>query len=134
VQGGPRGAKSCTVISRHKRDFDPNQTRRKYPGDAGLPEVGAAPGGDPRSREARRVLSTARDLLSLSLLVGDAPEGCATVSPHEQLCYWQSSNQARGHEILAEIADDDGRLRMACELPLDGSPRAAETCTVTRAH
>jgi len=132
TQGGPRAEQSCTVISRKSRDFDPEKTRRAFPGEALEAEMRTAPDEDPRAWEAHRVLSTARDLRALSLLVGDAPTRCATVSARDQLCYWHLSNQASGHETLAAIPDTRGRAWLACELPLDGSSRSANSCTVTK--
>src|SRR5262245_35092891 len=60
---------------------------------------------------------------------GDA-ERCVFSSPGLELCVWRI---AKGDDAWSALADADassGDLNLLCELPIDGSPRAEDSCRV----
>lgn len=122
----------CRIYARESRDFDADRTESDY----GLAE-GMAPsakGDSKRERErnqALRVLASRTTMTALSDLVGQVPTSCEPTSSESQRCVWRFGNQALGHEIFGVIAGTKKRVDLTCALPLDGSPRAPQSCKAT---
>lgn len=72
-------------------------------------------------------LDNARLLLDLSRRLGDAPDVCHT-GLQQQTCIWRLSAETVARTFAAARAGRPHELR--CTLPLDGSDRAAGSCTV----
>jgi hypothetical protein len=102
--GGPRGPDSCGIYARESHDYS---------------------GG---REQALRALEEARTLAALSSLVGDLPHSCREEVPGTRTCIWRVSNREAGYGLLAAAADANGQLRLVCEIPVDGGPRAAGSC------
>ena len=103
---------------------------------AGLPPVSAASGSDSleqRRTRARIELSVARTLVELSHLVGDVPDLCRT-GLGIQNCEWQLRPESEGHERLAVLGATDAAATLRCAVPLDGTPRRADTCSLDAAE
>jgi hypothetical protein len=85
-------------------------------------------------REAHARIAAARTLVALSRLVGAAPDQCvpSPLDPGRQVCLWRATSQTQGHGTLAVsvLAPLQKKVRMSCELPLDGGPRDADSCFV----
>lgn len=115
IDGGPRTEGSCVghALAAGK-----------------LPAVSATGGAPGEHREAAaQRLAAARTVRELSELLGDAPDKCLT-GMGVQRCAWSLSEEMPGHELVAELATAPGALELSCLVPLDGSPRAADSCTV----
>lgn len=84
--------------------------------------------------EANARIAAARTLVALSRLVGAAPDQCvpSPLDPGRQVCLWRATSQTQGHGTLAVsvLAPLQKKVRMSCELPLDGGPRDADSCFV----
>ena len=74
-------------------------------------------------------LDQARDLASLSRLVGTTPQ-CSELGDMA-VCSWEVTNRMPGYKILKPLAGTRGRVFLVCELPVDGSGRAYGSCTVS---
>lgn len=85
-------------------------------------------------QQAKARIAAARTLVALSRLVGAAPDQCvpSPLAPERQVCLWRATNETEGHGTLAVsvLAPMQKKMRMSCELPLDGSPRAPDSCFV----
>lgn len=98
-------------------------------GDAWLPPVSAGPDVSERARQAAtRALAAARDVTSLSRLVGDAPETCQTLWGG-QLCRWGLRLERLASPDLALLTEGQGDKELRCLLPLAGG-RADGSCAV----
>ena len=79
-----------------------------------------APGGD-ASIEARTTKA------EISELAGGDPARCVFSAPGLELCSWRIEAGSEAWTGLAS-AEGAGDLNLVCELPIDGSPRAADSC------
>ena len=61
--------------------------------------------------------------------LGSGPRRCVRSRAGHQLCGWIVTNRSAIWEPLAEELDTPRRINVLCELPDDGSPRAADACT-----
>lgn len=75
-------------------------------------------------------LKAARTLGDLVRLIGASPK-CQPLDEKQRICSWNISNRRPGYPILAPILDTDRRVFVICELPMDNSPREAESCTIS---
>lgn len=92
-----------------------------------LPAVSAAAGP---MRDPGAELAEARTATSISHFLGDGPKRCRT-RRDDQLCDWEVESTELGHAPLARLARAaSGRIRLRCQLPLDGSPRRPSSCDV----
>jgi hypothetical protein len=66
----------------------------------------------------------------ISELAGDDPARCVFSAPGLELCSWRIEAGSPAWTSLAS-ASGGGDLNLLCELPIDGSPRAEDSC---RAH
>ena len=100
----------------------------------GLPPVSAALANALALQPARVMdrLAHARTIAELSHFVGDVPRRCRTGSG-EQACAWLLLPGTHGHDRIAPRGEAVGPVALRCVLPLDGSPRSAESCSVTAA-
>jgi hypothetical protein len=64
----------------------------------------------------------------LSRYAGAEPERCVFSGPDLELCSWRIDRSAPAWAALAEPLDVAADLNLLCELPMDGSPRAADSC------
>ena len=88
-------------------------------GESRLPAVAAASlPGDP--------FASLATIGALSHALGDIPESCSTRGG-AQLCAWPIPPGTLGVE---EPASDTEDMQLRCLLPLDGSPRAVDSCEV----
>jgi hypothetical protein len=97
-----------------------------------LPHVSASPPSQDDSalrQNALVRLARSRSVGDLSQLVGDAPDRCET-GADIQICTWSIGERREGHALFSAIAAGDEALRLRCEIPLDGRPRADRSCTV----
>lgn len=95
-----------------------------------LPAVSASIGAvEARRDAAEQRLAAARTVRELSDLLGDAPDKCLT-GMGVQTCAWSVSEEAVGYGLVGALASSAGALELRCLVPLDGSPRAADSCTV----
>ncbi|MEE9608845.1 MAG: hypothetical protein V3U03_13980 [Myxococcota bacterium] len=98
-----------------------------------LPAVSAPAGvAEARREAAAQRLAAARTVRELSDLLGDAPDKCLT-GMGVQTCAWSLSEEVAGYELVAALATSPGALELRCLVPLDGSPRASDSCTVEEA-
>ncbi len=97
-----------------------------------LPAVSAPADAAERIRLAAEALEAARDLTTLSRLVGDAPETCET-RWGGQVCAWRLRAGMPGTTTLAALGEGDGEQELRCLLPL-AAPRATGTCAVVNAE
>lgn len=102
--------------------------QKPAPEEVELPPV-AAPGpslagGRPHVIEA---LQDARTMTDLSHAIGDVPTRCLT-GARQQTCVWLLMPGTSGHARLALALDEPAPVVVRCNLPLDGSPRAAGSC------
>jgi hypothetical protein len=128
---GPRLEDSCSVHSQRSN-------RRYFRGQL---NTGSAGGRMPKNftkkkrvaltARAQQNLARARTAFALSTLVGDAPVECRS-GGQRVFCTWKATADTYGHGTLAMSigADMSKKVRMSCMLPADGSPRAADSCTV----
>lgn len=117
IGAGVEGDGSCAA---HGREVPPD-----LPPVSAAPERAEALPGVPVAE-----LADALTLGAISHRIGDAPDACLT-GPGRQTCSWRVSNVTAAREIagsVASIPSDAYRLR--CELPIDGSQRAAGSCLV----
>jgi hypothetical protein len=76
-------------------------------------------------------LATALTLGAISHRIGDAPDACLT-GPGRQTCSWRVSNATAAREISGSVASiPSGAYQLRCQLPIDGSERAAGSCMVS---
>lgn len=100
---------------------------------AGLPAVSASAGSaDARRKAAEQQLAAALTVRELSALLGDAPDKCLT-GRGVQTCAWGLSEEVAGYELVAALATEPGVVELRCLVPLDGTPRASDSCTVEAA-
>jgi len=66
---------------------------------------------------------------SLNQFVGAHPATCLKGSPTTQLCEWLVGTRHAGWASLAAAIETDDYINLLCELTLDGSARAADSCT-----
>jgi hypothetical protein len=115
------GAEGNSDCAAHGREMPPH-----------LPPVSAAPDfveTFPAVPVAE--LANALTLGAISHRIGDAPDTCLT-GQGRQTCSWRVSSVTAGREISGSVAafrSDAYQLR--CQLPIDGSERAAGSCTVS---
>jgi hypothetical protein len=115
IDGSPRAQGSCTGHALVA---------------AQLPAVSAGAGADEARREAaEQRLAAALTVRDLSDLLGDAPDKCLT-GMGVQTCAWSVSEGAAGYAMVAALSTQPGALELRCLVPLDGSPRASDSCTV----
>jgi len=86
---------------------------------------GADRSGDGAALDARTTK------LEVAEFAGSEPVRCVFSAPGLELCSWQIPSDADAWAALAGEAELVGDLNLLCELPLDGSARAADSC---RAH
>jgi hypothetical protein len=67
--------------------------------------------------------------LELSRLVGQGPTSC-TLADDVRFCLWKATSQTEGHGLLADAIGTMKKVRLRCEMPADGSPRAKGSCRV----
>ena len=97
---------------------------------AQLPAVSASAGApEARRQAAEQRLAAALTVRELSDLLGDAPDKCLT-GMGVQTCAWSLSEEVAGYELVAALATESGALELRCLVPLDGTPRASDSCTV----
>lgn len=82
-------------------------------------------GGAPLTREALESSATKQEL---SEFAERSPERCVYSAPELELCTWKVEKGARGWSLLARPLLAGGDLNLVCELPIDGSPRADDSC------
>jgi len=131
TDGRPRNSDSCGVYP-----------RRSNRGSWSVGHPGAASRKKPshRFKERRRlvkradqIISEARTLLDLSLLMGSVPDSCSPGSPEEQVCVWRLTNRSFGHGTVATWieASKGKKIRFFCTLPTDGSSRQTDSCSAS---
>jgi hypothetical protein len=76
-----------------------------------------------------QVLAPYRGKNDLSAFVGDPPAICLKSSPTTWLCQWRAGRRQPGWDSLAAAIRTNDYINLLCELPLDGSARAADSCT-----
>lgn len=74
-------------------------------------------------------LGPAPDREAVSALIGTQPVKCLDASSDAQLCEWRLFDQTRGWQSLARAIKTRSRIVLLCELPRDGSRRAADACS-----
>ncbi len=117
IDGGTRAENSCMAHPRATQSF-------ARTGE--LPPVGAA-----GAREsAETALATATTVVSLSHLLGDAPDRCRT-GPGFQTCQWIIQIGEPGYDRISAISEAGESIVLECELPLDGSARQGDSCTAS---
>lgn len=124
----PRATDSCSV---HSQRSNRGYWRARMSGADGG-GGGRNLGGSRRElqAQAKKLLAGARTAFELSTLVGDAPAQCR-VKKRRAFCVWRTDADTYGHGTLAVIIDTGfgDKVRLACMLPADGSPREPESCT-----
>jgi hypothetical protein len=83
--------------------------------------------------EANRRLDEARNIVSLSRVVGQVPNKCEPASIDTyQLCVWYSNARTYGHGILMAAigAKPRQQVLMRCEIPISGTARDPSSCHV----
>ena len=63
----------------------------------------------------------------ISQFAGAEPARCVFSAPNLELCSWKIDVGDPAWESLAQ-GEGAGDLNLVCELPIDGSPRSAESC------
>jgi hypothetical protein len=126
LDGSERAPSACDAAPLAVEDLD-----LKRDANAAATSSRREASGDPERLAARRRLDDARDLLSLTRLVGHGPDTCIRWRGDHQRCLWRVSHRSRGYEIIATSIDSEARVRLVCRLPLDGSARAINSCVVT---
>ena len=115
INGSPRAEGSCTGHAH---------------GAGKLPAVSAPVGAAGAHREAAaQQLAAASTVRELSDLLGDAPDKCLT-GMGMQTCAWSLTEDVAGYALVAALATSPGPLELRCRVPLDGGPRASDSCTV----
>src|SRR5512139_1881311 len=89
----------------------------------------ACGGGDRVGGAAALDASTTK--AQVAELAGGPPARCVFSAPGLELCSWPVATGSDAWTALSGAEESDGELNLLCELPLDGSPRAAGSC---RAH
>src|SRR5262245_40375937 len=87
----------------------------------------ACGGADPGGLAGVDALTTKVEIAEFA---GGEAERCVFSSPGLELCVWRI---AQGDDAWAALAVTDassGDLNLLCELPIDGSPRADDSCRV----
>lgn len=126
TNGAPRDPRACSAHGRASVSLDYEVARYATAGVSA-----AAPGGSKATPEdARAVLDAQKTLADLSRLVGSGPERCEPGDGGLQVCAWTLGNNFEGYDLLAAAARTDHRVKLLCKLPLDGRPRAPESCRV----
>lgn len=93
---------------------------------ATAPSEPAVP-ADPQAVE--RALASAYDRDALSIKLGGRPVQCQPSPPSEDLCEWHLSERMNAWQEFAEILDTRATIAVICRLPVDGSVRAAGSCS-----
>ena len=107
LDAAPEDANPCTLHPR-EAELDPDE----YALDVGVSETR---------------FERARNLVAVSRLVGEVPVECQDQGP-DQVCEWKVSNRDQGFGVVAALAGHTGATRLFCQLPKDGSARAAKSC------
>ncbi len=92
--------------------------------------VGVACGSGDRAGEFG-ALDARTTKVELAEFAGGEAARCVFSAPGLELCAWSIDPDNDAWVALAGDAETEGDLILLCELPLDGSPRAADSC---RAH
>lgn len=87
-----------------------------------VPMAGNAQAVDPLAAERTRA--------DLVLALGHPRTDCVASRPGLELCEWSLGNRDAAWKELARTIGTDARVAVVCELPADGSPRAAGSCTL----
>jgi hypothetical protein len=77
-----------------------------------------------------RILEQQGNKDALTRFTGRPPFICVMSSGTTELCQWQLGNRDAGWAPLAATIDTGDQANLICELPNDGSPRAAGSCSV----
>ena len=126
VEGGSRGDDSCSVHAQ--------RSNRGYYGsllDDDEGEDGGIAGRAAARAAAQKLLDDATTAFELSTLMGDAATDCHRASS-QIMCIWRTTRSTYGQGTLAMIADTSFRykMRLTCQLPLEGGRRASDSCAV----
>jgi hypothetical protein len=129
--GGPRARGSCSAHPRRS-----NRGQFPIPTSSGVKRSPAEESPSQARARYRRLtneaLDRARTLPALTRLMGALPNECLPHSGESQVCLWRTTNRTYGHGTLAMSigAPKRKRVRMQCRLPIDGSDRAPDSCSV----
>jgi len=128
LDDAPRANGSCTL---HER----RSNRDRYRVGKGTTRSASARnararGLEERRDEAQQDLDGARTLVELSRLLGTAPSVCHDTGGGLQLCTWRLNAHTRGHGTVAASirVDLSKKVRLRCNVPVDGSERAEGSC------
>ncbi|MGH0037901.1 MAG: hypothetical protein ACQGVK_22965 [Myxococcota bacterium] len=128
MSSGERSPGSCSAHPRKSNRFRWHVPSNKGPRRANPASIREAKA---RNREhASAAMARARDLVALCRLMGAVPDQCSQVDQTLQVCTWRTTSRTWGHGTLAAFieAPRDKKIRLHCELPLDGRPRDADSC------
>ncbi len=127
LDGRPRRPGSCSV---HPRRSNRHRWSAR-PGRASTYEQ-YGQRTEALQQAANAVLDRARTLVVLSRLVGAAPERCTPQPADLQLCLWRTTARTYGHGTLAASIGvrPTKKVRLWCELPVDGGERGPGSCRV----
>ena len=90
-----------------------------------------SPGDDPEARaRAAHVLDLHETLEEINLFMDFEPMGCAPTSERRQICTWEGGASDESWKLLAPTLPSEEPISLVCELPLDGSPRTGDSCSV----
>jgi hypothetical protein len=132
TDGSPRAANSCSAhpqrSNRNQWEIPPATGRRRQAfGSRSRARVRAD-----YSRAANQALASSQGVVALSRLAGITPDSCNEARPNDRVCTWKTTNHTYGHGtlVMAIKASKRKKIRMRCRLPLDGGPRAPDSCLV----
>jgi hypothetical protein len=82
-------------------------------------------------RIAQSWLDAAVDIVQMSRLLGAIPDVCMPPSGGERSCVWRATARTYGHGTIAASIKVGGskKVRLHCQLPEDGTPRAPGSCS-----
>ena len=82
------------------------------------------------SRPASELLRDSSTRAALTDWFGERPHACLGLDALHELCEWRITGASPRHPALAAYMGVPDQVGVMCVLPRDGSPRAAESCTL----
>ncbi len=79
--------------------------------------------------QVNRILAQQGDKDALTRFSGRHPSICVMSSGTTELCQWRLGNRYAGWAPLAAALDTGDQVNLICELPREGGPRAAGSCS-----
>jgi hypothetical protein len=128
--GAPRAPHSCSIHPRRSNRGSWRLPKRAKPGRRSSSSESRAQVSQRFRNTVDQWMVKADTLARLSRLMGALPDSCTRGTAGEQRCVWRTTSRTFGHGTLAIWIHTSKRnkIRLYCALPIDGSPRAPDSC------